>query len=132
MLRRMFLLAVVVCAATVPALFADAPMTKLRIEVRTNGGKPVDRASVVVDFQQGRSAVKLGKKVIKHWEIRTNQEGVAAIPSIPQGRIESLLKWMSPSSPLTFVARGRNACARISPSPSSCAPIRMSGWPSGK
>ncbi len=87
MLRRMFLLAVVVCAATVPALFADAPMTKLRIEVRTNGGKPVDRASVVVDFQQGRSAVKLGKKVIKHWEIRTNQEGVAAIPSIPQGRI---------------------------------------------
>jgi hypothetical protein len=83
----MFLLATIVCTATAPALLADAPMTKLRIEVKTTGGKPIDRASVVVDFQQGRSAVKLGKKVIKHWEIRTNQEGIAAIPTIPQGKI---------------------------------------------
>lgn len=79
--RRFFLLSLAL------PLLADAPMTKLRIEVRTLGGKPIDRASVVVDFQQGRSAIKLGKKIVKHWEIRTNQEGVATIPPIPQGKI---------------------------------------------
>lgn len=82
------MLATALSVATVSALLADdAPMTKLRIEVKTNGGKPIDRASVVVDFQQGRSAIKLGKKIVKHWEIRTNQEGLASIPPIPQGKI---------------------------------------------
>lgn len=66
---------------------ADPPMTKLRIEVRSYSGKPVDRASVVVRFVEGRSAAKLGKKVIRQWEVRTNQDGVAKIPPLPQGKI---------------------------------------------
>lgn len=82
----MFARRLIFLAAALP-LLADAPMTKLRVEVKTLSGKPVERASVVVDFQQGRSVVKMGKKIIKHWEIRTNQEGIAAIPSIPQGKI---------------------------------------------
>lgn len=68
-------------------LLADPPMTRLRIEVRNYNGKPVDRASVVVRFVEGRSAAKLGKKVITHWELRTNQEGVVKIPPVPQGKI---------------------------------------------
>ncbi len=64
-----------------------AEMTKMRIEVTTPGGKPVDRAAVVVKFVQGRSVAKLGKKIRTHWEMRTNQDGVAAIPPIPQGKI---------------------------------------------
>ena len=70
-----------------PAL-ADPPMTRLRIEVKSIYGKPVERASVVVRFVEGRSVVKFGKKIITRWELRTNQEGVARIPSIPQGKIQ--------------------------------------------
>jgi len=62
-------------------------MTRLRIEVKDLNGKPVDRASVRVHFVEGRSAVKLGKKTSRNWEMRTNQEGVANIPSLPQGKI---------------------------------------------
>jgi hypothetical protein len=69
------------------ALFADPSMTKLTIEVKTEGGRPIDRASVVVRFVEGRSVVKLGKKIRTTFELRTNQEGVAKIPSIPQGKI---------------------------------------------
>jgi hypothetical protein len=66
---------------------ADDAMTRLRVEVLSLGGRPVDRASVVVDFVEGRSVAKLGKKVLKHWEVRTNQEGVAKIPALPQGKM---------------------------------------------
>jgi hypothetical protein len=55
--------------------------------VLTLSGRPIDRASVIVDFVQGRSIVKLGKKVITHWEVRTNQEGLARVPALPQGQV---------------------------------------------
>src|SRR5471032_761385 len=64
-----------------------APMTKINIVVKTQGGHPVDRASVVVRFVQGHSIVKLGKAVRTTFELRTNQDGEAKIPSIPQGKI---------------------------------------------
>ena len=63
-------------------------MTTLRIEVKSLEGKPVDRAGVIVRFLEGRSVAKLGKKIKTEWEIRTNQEGVAKIPPIPQGKIQ--------------------------------------------
>jgi hypothetical protein len=69
-----------------PAL-ADPPMTKIRVEVKTLRDKPIPRASVVVKFVEGHSVMKFGKSIIKHWELRTNQEGVAKIPSLPQGKI---------------------------------------------
>lgn len=75
-----------VCALALP-LAADPPMTKLRVEVRNVDEKPVERASVVVRFVQGRSVIKLGKKIKTHWEMRTNNDGVANIPPIPQGKI---------------------------------------------
>src|SRR5258708_5618265 len=64
-----------------------ADMTKLEIMVKTQGGNPIDRASVVVRFVEGRSYVKLGKKIRTTYELRTNQEGRAKIPQIPQGKI---------------------------------------------
>ena len=64
-----------------------APMTKLNIQVKTQAGRPVDRASVVVRFIKGHSIVKLGKAVRTTFELRTNQEGEAKIPTIPQGQI---------------------------------------------
>ena len=62
-------------------------MTKINIVIKSNTGKPVDRASVVVRFVQGHSVVKLGKAVRTTFEVRTNQEGEVSIPSIPQGKI---------------------------------------------
>ena len=81
-----FLLSAVVIGALAGAL-AAAPMTKLTIVVKSQGGKPVDRASVVVRFVEGHSIVKLGKAVRTTFELRTNQEGEAQVPSIPQGKI---------------------------------------------
>ena len=68
-------------------LLADDDITNLRIQVQTLSGKPVDRASVVVRFVEGRSIVKLGKKIRTNWEVRTNQEGIAKVPSLPQGKV---------------------------------------------
>jgi len=68
-------------------LAAAPPMTTLRIEVKTLSDKPVERASVVVRFVEGHSVIKLGKNIMTNFEVRTNQEGVARIPPIPQGKI---------------------------------------------
>ena len=83
---RRILAASVLCAVALMPL-AAADMTKIRVEVRTLGGKPVDRASVRIQFVEGRSVAKLGKKIIKSWEMRTNQDGVAKIPELPQGKM---------------------------------------------
>ncbi len=75
-------------AAALPVL-ADPPMTKIRVEVRKAlNDKPVERASVVVKFVEGRSVVKLGKKIMTSYQMRTNQDGIASIPAIPQGKIQ--------------------------------------------
>jgi hypothetical protein len=70
-----------------PAVVAETPMVKLRIEIKTLSGKPIDRAAVVVRFAEGRDVMKAMRKHITTWETRTNQEGVARIPEIPQGKI---------------------------------------------
>jgi hypothetical protein len=69
------------------ALWAGPPMTKLTVEVKSLEGKPVERASVIVRFVEGRSVIKLGKKIRTTYELRTDQEGLAKIPEIPQGKI---------------------------------------------
>ncbi len=81
-------MAVLVCFfVLLIALRADPPMTRIEVQVKNLNGKPVDRASVVVKFVEGRSVVKLGKKIQTQWEVRTNQEGIAKVPSIPQGKV---------------------------------------------
>ncbi len=62
-------------------------MTNLKVEVKTLGGNPIERASVVVRFVEGRSVAKFGKRIRTNWEMRTNQDGVVKIPPIPQGKI---------------------------------------------
>jgi hypothetical protein len=83
MVSRILCLAVLLCLP----MGADTPMTTLRIEVKTLKDRPIERASVVIDFIEGRSVAKLGKKVRRHWETRTSQEGIAKLPPIPQGKI---------------------------------------------
>lgn len=74
-------------ALLVPPLAADPPMTRLRVEVRDVYDKPVEHASVIVKFVEGRSKLKFGKKIRTSWELKTNQEGVAKAPALPQGKI---------------------------------------------
>lgn len=80
-------LIVLLSLLVVPVLAEDPAMTALRIEVKTLSEKPIDRASVRVKFIEGRSLVKLGKKIVTSWEVRTAQDGTAKIPPIPQGKI---------------------------------------------
>lgn len=88
MMRRLLLASALAVFALPMGLRADEPgMTSLRIEVKNVRGKPVERASVVVRFVEGRSIAKLGKKIRTNWELRTNQDGVAKIPPVPQGKI---------------------------------------------
>lgn len=68
-------------------LLAGPPMTSLTITVKSDTGKPVEHASVIVRFIKGHSVLKLGKGIRKEWELQTNQEGIAKIPPIPQGTI---------------------------------------------
>ena len=93
MLFRCTFIAILI-GACVPAVAEDDDTTRIKVEVQTLSGKPVDRAAVVVDFVKGRSITKLGKKMITHWEVRTNQEGLAKIPALPRGdvRIQVIAK----------------------------------------
>jgi hypothetical protein len=69
---------------SLPVVAAD--LTKMKIVVTNDLGKPVDRADVIVRFG-GRSVVKLGKLVRTTWEMRSSQQGVAEIPEMPKGKI---------------------------------------------
>ncbi len=69
------------------AAHAEVPMTKLTIAVKTQSGRPVGQAAVIVRFVKGHSVLKLGKAVRTQWELRSNQDGEALIPAIPQGQI---------------------------------------------
>jgi hypothetical protein len=62
-------------------------LSTVQIKVTNLSGKPVDRASVVVKFVKGRSAIKMGKKQLTHWETRTNENGLVKLPQMPQGEI---------------------------------------------
>ncbi len=86
LLRQLIVPAVLLAAFAAAAL--AHPMTKINIVVKNQSGKPVERASVVVKFVQGHSIVKLGKAVRTTFELRTNQDGEARIPAIPQGKIQ--------------------------------------------
>ena len=68
-------------------LAADPELTRLRVEVKDHTGKPIEQASVVVKFVEGRSKVKFGKQIRTSWQLKTNQEGVAKVPPVPQGKI---------------------------------------------
>ena len=71
------------------ALFADDPTVKLRIVVKTGGGHPIDRAEVVVRWHADpkHPQARYNRAVNTTWELRTNQEGEANVPEIPQGEI---------------------------------------------
>lgn len=81
-MRKLLLL---LTAVLLPALAAD--QTNLKIVVTNERGKPIENASVIVKFVQGRQITKLGAKDRKEWEMKSNEEGAVKVPSIPQGKV---------------------------------------------
>ncbi|MGD0871219.1 MAG: carboxypeptidase-like regulatory domain-containing protein [Bryobacteraceae bacterium] len=81
------LFAAVVLAAT--ALWAATPMTTLKIVVKTQTGRPIDRAEVIIQWNANAKHPRssFGKNVNTKFEMRSNQEGQATMPPIPQGNI---------------------------------------------
>jgi len=80
-MRNLLLLALL----ALPLMAGDE--TRLQIVVTNQNGKPVDNASVIVKFVEGRSISKFGAKIRKEWDLKTNQEGTAKLPSMPKGKI---------------------------------------------
>ena len=90
MRKIVLLFPAILLAFALPVFAADEEedeTTRIKVEVTTQGGNAIERASVIVRFVEGRSIAKLGKKIRTTWEMRTNQEGVARMPAIPQGKI---------------------------------------------
>ncbi len=73
------------CALAFSAFAADT--TRLQVKVTNVDGKPIDRASVIIKIDKGRSPIKFGKKTITHWETRTNQDGLVKLPEMPKAPI---------------------------------------------
>ncbi len=79
--------AIILLLSALLPLAASDDLTNLQVVVTNQAGKPVDNASVIVKFVKGRSAAKFGAKIRKEWEMKTTQQGIVKVPSIPQGKI---------------------------------------------
>ena len=75
--------AILLAVTLTPAAAKDSRLT---VEVLSaDGGKPVDRASVIIRFRHG-VGVNL-KKVQTNWETKTSEAGVVRLPSMPMGEV---------------------------------------------
>lgn len=83
---RIFVVMLLVAMAL--PLMADPPQTVITVAVKNDRDKPIDNAAVILDFLGSRQFTKLGKRKPIHWEMHTNQQGLAKFPPIPQGTIQ--------------------------------------------
>jgi len=67
---------------------AAHPDTIITVAVKNHEDRPVDNAAVILDFLGSRQYHKLGKRKPVHWEMHTNQEGLAKFPPVPRGTIQ--------------------------------------------
>lgn len=86
MRTRILLVAVLGVFASMASLLHAAEQTKISVVVKTQSGRPVDRASVIIRCID-RKLAKLGKHDCPAYELRTNEQGRAVMPPIPQGKI---------------------------------------------
>lgn len=69
------------------AMAEQTALTNLRVEVKTYTDRPIERASVIIRFVRGKNVSKVAKHANTTWELKTNQEGVAKLPPLPQGEL---------------------------------------------
>jgi hypothetical protein len=85
-MRRFLLLSVAVLLPW--AVWAATQDTSVIVKIKNTHDKPVDNAEVILDFLGSHQVEKLGKRKQVHWEVHSNQEGVARFPPVPQGTIQ--------------------------------------------
>ena len=85
MKRRMLPFVLLGLATT---LIADRVETTIRVVVKNQYDKPVENAAVILDFLGSHQITKLGKRKPIHWEVKTNQEGKAHFPPVPEGTVQ--------------------------------------------
>lgn len=83
---KLFLIVLLVALCSVAV--ASAPQTTISVTVTNQYDKPVDNASVILDFLGSHQLMKLGKRKPIHWEVHTNLHGVAHFPPVPQGTVQ--------------------------------------------
>lgn len=83
---RALIIGLLLAAAAV--LYAAHPETTITVSVKNDHNDPVDNAAVILDFLGSRQYRKLGRRKPVHWEMRTNQQGIAKFPPIPRGTIQ--------------------------------------------
>jgi hypothetical protein len=71
-------------------LFAapEVAKTTIKIVVTNQFDKPVENAEVILDFLGPKQITRLNIKKKIHWEVHTNQEGIATFPPIPEGSVQ--------------------------------------------
>lgn len=69
-------------------LLASTPETTITVEIKNQFDKPVENAAVILDFLGSHQITKMGKRKPIHWEVRTNLEGIAHFPPVPQGTVQ--------------------------------------------
>ncbi|MDQ2710667.1 MAG: hypothetical protein M3Y24_00275 [Acidobacteriota bacterium] len=62
--------------------------TTLKVVVKNQYDKPVDNAAVILDFLGSHAITRLGMRKPIHWELKTNQQGIAHFPPIPEGTVQ--------------------------------------------
>jgi uncharacterized GH25 family protein len=67
---------------------ADDKKTTIKVAITNQFDKPVENAAVILDFLGSRNVTKLGRKDRIHWEIKTNQQGIAHFPPVPEGTVQ--------------------------------------------
>jgi len=70
------------------SIVASSPKTTITISVKNQFDKPVDNADVILDFLGSRDIARLGLRKPIHWELHTNQQGVAHFPPVPYGTVQ--------------------------------------------
>jgi uncharacterized GH25 family protein len=80
--------AAVLLGCVLAASGSAADQTKITVQVKSPYDKPVENAEVILDFIGSHQVTKLGKRKPIHWETRTNQNGIAHFPPVPQGTVQ--------------------------------------------
>lgn len=68
--------------------FCADQKTTIKVVVKNQFDKPVENAAVILDFLGAHKASKLGMRGKIHWELKTNQQGIAHFPPIPEGTVQ--------------------------------------------
>jgi hypothetical protein len=87
MKSRLFLLAVFLLSC-IALLASETPRTVIKVMVTNQFDKPVENAEVILDFLGSRQITKGGMRKKIHWEVHTNQEGLAHFPPVPEGSVQ--------------------------------------------